>query len=383
MEDATRARPLAVLRALIDAVDRDVLQLLGRRMALVAEVAETKRNTGQRIRDFVRERQVLDDRCERAAGLGLSPGVIESMWRLVLWASRDKQAALRAEIPHDVEPKTVAIVGGHGGMGRLMARTFGDLGHAVMIADLDTDLTGVEAAKHADVVVVSVPIEVTEDVIREIGPHVRQDALLMDVTSVKQGPLEAMLAATEKSGASVVGTHPMFGPSVHSLQGQRVVLCSGRGEAWERWLRKQLLARGLDVTDARAEQHDRAMAVVQVLNHFQTQVMGLTLARLGVPVEDSLKFASPAYLMELYVAGRHFVQSPALYGPIEMRNPRTAEVTAAFQSSAAELAQILEAKDQEAFAAVFDEVRAYYGEDFGREAAEQSSFLIDRLVERS
>jgi len=161
------------------------------------------------------------------------------------------------------------------------------------------------------------------------------------------------------------------------------VLCSGRGEAWEAWLRKQLLARGLDVTDARADQHDRAMAVVQVLNHFQTQVMGLTLARLGVPVEDSLKFASPAYLMELYVAGRHFVQSPALYGPIEMRNPRTAEVTAAFQSSAAELAQILEAKDQAAFAAVFDEVRAYYGEEFGREAAEQSSFLIDRLVERS
>ncbi|MBX3272115.1 MAG: bifunctional chorismate mutase/prephenate dehydrogenase [Sandaracinaceae bacterium] len=379
MDEPTRARPLAVLRALIDAVDRDVLQLLGRRMALVAEVAQEKRHSGRRIRDFARERQILDDRRERAERLGLPPGVVESIWRLVLWASRDKQSELRAEVPLDVEPVTVAIIGGAGGMGRLMARLFGDLGHAVMIADLDTDLSPAEAAKHADVVVIAVPIEVTERVIAEVGPHVREDALLMDVTSVKERPLAAMLRSTK---ASVVGTHPMFGPNVHSLQGQRVVVCSGRGETWEAWLRRQLRARGLEITDATAEQHDRAMAVVQVLNHFQTQVMGLTLARLGVPVDETLRFASPAYLMELYVVGRHFVQSPGLYGPIEMRNPRTGEVTRAFEDAARELAGVLAAKDQAAFDAAFEEVRAYFG-PFGREAAEQSSFLIDRLVERS
>ncbi len=379
-EPTPRARPLAVLRALIDAIDRDVLQLLSRRMAIVAEVAEYKRGHGRRIRDFEREREVLDDRRERAERLGLGAGVIESMWRLVLWASRDKQASLWAEVPLDVEPVTVAIIGGKGGMGRCMAQLFGDLGHAVMVADVDTRLRPEEAAALADVVVISVPIAVTEEVIRQIGPHVREDALLMDVTSVKEAPLAAMLASTK---ASVVGTHPMFGPNVHSVQGQRVVICPGRGERWEAWVRRMLSARGLEITDANAEQHDRAMAVVQVLNHFQTQVLGLTLARFGVPVEETLRFASPAYLMELYVAGRHFVQSPQLYGEIEMRNPRTAEVTRAFQDAARELAEVIEARDQDAFAEVFQEVRDYYGERFQREAAEQSGFLIDRLVERS
>lgn len=378
-EPTPRARPLAVLRALIDAIDRDVLQLLSRRMALVAEVAEYKRGHGRKIRDFAREREILDDRRRRGERLGLSEGVIESMWRLLLWASREHQAALRAEVPPDVEPVTVAIVGGKGGMGRAMARLFGDLGHAVMIADVDTELSPKEAAALADVVVVSVPIAMTEPVIREVGPHVREDALLMDVTSVKEAPLAAMLASTR---ASVVGTHPMFGPNVHSLQGQRVVVCPGRGEAWEAWLRRMLSARGLVVTDATAAQHDRAMAVVQVLNHYQTQVLGLTLARFGVPIEETLRFTSPAYLMELYVAGRHFAQSPALYGPIEMRNPRTAEVTAAFQAAARELGDVLASGDQARFAAIFDEVRAFYG-PFGAEAVEQSSFLIDRLVERS
>ena len=378
-ETPKRARPLAVLRALIDAIDRDVLTLLSRRMALVAEVADYKRGHSKKIRDFAREEEILEDRSRRAEKLGLSAGVIESMWRLVLSASREHQAALRAEVPPDVEPVTVAIIGGRGGMGRAMARLFGDLGHAVMVADVDTELTAVEAAQLADVVVVSVPIELTEQVIREVGPHVREDALLMDVTSVKEGPLAAMMASTK---ASVVGTHPMFGPNVHSLQGQRVVLCAGRGEEWQGWLRRAFTARGLSVTDATAEQHDRAMAVVQVLNHYQTQVLGLTLARFGVPLEDTLAFTSPAYLMELYVAGRHFAQSPALYGSIEMRNPRTAEVTRAFQSAASELAEILETKDRARFASVFEEVRSFYG-DFSAEAVAQSSFLIDRLVERS
>ena len=157
-EHSTRARPLAVLRALIDAVDRDILQLLSRRMALVAEVADYKRGHGRKIRDFIGEREILEDRGRRGERLGLSAGVIESMWRLILWASREQQAALRAEVPPDVEPVTVAIIGGKGGMGRAMARLFGDLGHAVMISDLDTELKPEEAAASADVVVVSVPI---------------------------------------------------------------------------------------------------------------------------------------------------------------------------------------------------------------------------------
>jgi chorismate mutase/prephenate dehydrogenase len=123
------------------------------------------------------------------------------------------------------------------------------------------------------------------------------------------------------------------------------------------------------------------MAVVQVLTHFQTQVLGLTLARLGTPLDETLRFTSPAYLLELYVAARHFAQSPALYGPLEMRNPRTPEVTAAFGAAARELAGVLATGDQARFDALFDEVRRFFG-PFTAEALEQSSFLIDRIVER-
>lgn len=372
-------RSLAALRSDIDSLDRELLEVLARRNAVIAELAQRKRAEGTRIRDPEREREVIASRRAQALTLGLAPELIESLFRLIMWASREYQSSLRAELPIHTEPKTVAILGGKGGIGKRMAELFVDLGHRVLVVDLDTELSATEAARSADVTLVAVPIAVTERVIREVGPHVPEHGLLMDVTSIKAAPLAAMLASTT---ASVLGTHPMFGPGVSSFQGQRLVICQGRGEAWAEWASANFRARGLVVTEASADEHDRAMALVQVLTHYQTQVLGLTLARLGAPLSEGLKFTSPAYLMELYVAARHFAQDPALYGPIEMENPRTEAVTRAFREAAESVEKLLCTRDQAGFARMFEEVRAFFGE-FSEEATEKSKFLIDRLVERS
>lgn len=371
--------PLLELRGALDALDHELLELLVRRMDIVADIAARKRSHRVRIRDLARERRVLDDRCARAEELGLPAESIESVWRQLMLMSRERQAALRAEMPLDVEPKTIAIVGGEGGMGRSIQTLFSDLGHEVLSADLETELRPAEAAATADVVLISVPIRETRAVIEQIGPLVRKDALLMDVTSIKTDPMAAMLASTE---ASVVGTHPMFGPGVNTYQGQRVVLCPGRGDAWLDWARQMFTARGLVISEATPAEHDSMMAIVQVLHHFKTQVLGMALSRTGTPLEETLRFTSPAYLLEAYVTGRHFAQSPDLYGPIEMLNPDSKQVIDTFRKAAAELAEILAAGDQQTFDQVFEDVRAFFG-DFTDEALEQSGFLIDRLVELS
>jgi chorismate mutase/prephenate dehydrogenase len=371
--------PLLELRGALDALDHELLELLVRRMDIVAEIAARKRSHRVRIRDLARERRVLEDRCARAQELGLPTGGIESVWRQLMLMSRERQAALRAEVPLDVESKTIAIIGGEGGMGRSLKTLFSDLGHEVWSADLETSLRPEDAAGQADVVVISVPIRDTRSVIEQLGPLVRRDALLMDVTSIKTDPMDAMLASTE---ASVLGTHPMFGPGVNTYQGQRVVICPGRGDAWLDWARQMFTARGLVITEATPSEHDSMMAIVQVLHHFKTQVLGLALSRAGAPLEETLRFTSPAYLLETYVTGRHFAQSPDLYGPIEMLNPDSERVIEGFREAAAHLARVLASGDQKAFAQVFVEVREFFG-DFTDEALEQSGFLIDRLVELS
>jgi chorismate mutase/prephenate dehydrogenase len=371
--------PLLELRAALDALDHELLDLLVRRMEIVEEVAAQKRSHRVRIRDLERERRILEDRCARADVLGLSPDSIESVWRQLMLMSRERQAALRAEVPLDVETQTIGIIGGEGGMGVSLNRLFSDLGHQVLSADLETELRPEDAAATADVVIISVPIRETRAVIERLGPLVRKEALLMDVTSIKTDPMEAMLASTE---ASVLGTHPMFGPGVNTYQGQRIVLCPGRGDEWLEWARQMFSARGLMITEATAREHDSMMAIVQVLHHFKTQVLGLALSRAGATLEETLRFTSPAYLLEAYVTGRHFAQAPELYGPIEMLNPDSERVIGIFRTAAADLAEILANQDQDAFDQMFADVREFFG-DFTEEALEQSGFLIDRLVELS
>ncbi len=65
-----------------------------------------------------------------------------------------------------------------------------------------------------------------------------------------------------------------------------------------------------------------------------------------------------------------------------MRNPRTNEVTQAFANATREITAVLADSNQAEFDAMFAEVREFFGA-FTVEALEQSSFLIDRIVERA
>ena len=271
------------------------------------------------------------------------------------------------------------MIGGHGRMGALVARMFGDLGHQVIVADVDTELSAGDAAAVADVVVVSVPIDATEDVIRAVGPRVRDDALLMDVTSIKEAPVAAMLASTR---ASVVGTHPMFGPNVHSLQGQRVVVCRARGDEWADWVVRMLQARGLSVQETtpgaprpgdggRAGAHALPDAGARpdagATRHAARRDAAVHVA--GVPhgaVRDGAALRSIARS----VRPDRDAKPGDGARDVPRSEPRPPRSPTSSRSG-----------DRERFRQLFEEVREFFG-PFTHEALEQSSFLIDRLVER-
>ncbi len=81
------------------------------------------------------------------------------------------------------------------------------------------------------------------------------------------------------------------------------------------------------------------------------------------------------------MTARHFAQSPELYASIQISNPLTAQVTEAFVRAATEHRQVLQEQRYAEVEAMFQQVREYFG-DFTRDALEQSSYMIDRLVER-
>jgi prephenate dehydrogenase len=253
---------------------------------------------------------------------------------------------------------TVAIIGGQGQMGQWFKRFLEGRGVTVLIADLDTSETPQDAAGQADVVMLSVPIPKVAQVAREVAPFLRADAALMDLTSVKQGPMQAMLTAF---GGEVVGTHPLFGPGEEGIAGRTVVLCPGRGERWLGWLKELLTQSGAQVKITTPEEHDRLMAIVQGVSHFMLIALGMAIRRLGLDPAYLDDFATPTF-QNLYHLTRHLLsQDAALYACIQLQNQANLGVLSVFEEAVAQILSLIQNRDADGLVGLLEENQKYFG----------------------
>lgn len=255
-----------------------------------------------------------------------------------------------------MEKFPIGIIGGAGGIGRWFAAFFEKEGHTVRVSGRDTGLRPAEMAAACPVVIVSVPIGVTQAVIREVGPHVKKDSLLMDLTSLKAGPVRAML---EASASEVIGLHPLFGPGVPSLEGQNIVLCPARGGRWPPWVRDVLGKGGANLIEATPERHDEVMAVVQALNHLNTLVLGLSIRDAGISRKELERFSTPLFRSRLEAVENLF-SHPQLYAEIIAGNPHVSRILDLHEKTFDAVKSLIGEKGSQALAA---RIRQESGED--------------------
>ncbi len=253
---------------------------------------------------------------------------------------------------------TIAIIGGQGQMGRWFTRFFESQGLTVLVADLDTPQTTPEVAAQADVVILSVPIPQVTALVREVAPHLKPDAALMDLTSVKQRPMAAMLAAFP---GEVVGTHPLFGPGEDSIKGRTVVLCQGRGERWFQWLKDLLAQTGARVKITTAAEHDRLMAVVQGLAHFMLIAFGAVIRDLEVSPQDLEEFSTPTFATLLNLSRRLLSQDAKLYACIQLQNPANRIVLRALEGAVADILYFIQRQDADGLVRLIEDIRGING----------------------
>jgi chorismate mutase/prephenate dehydrogenase len=361
---------LNALRDQIDEVDKQMVALLARRLALVEQVGEVKSKHGLPIYAPDREAAMLASRREEAERQGVPAQLIEDILRRTMRESyaSEKDSGFKCLNP---ELRSVVIVGGKGKLGGLFKRMFTLSGYQVKVLGSKDWDSADEILKDAGLVVVSVPIHLTEGVIRRL-PALPEDCILCDLTSIKSTPLQTML---ETHAGPVVGLHPMFGPDVPSLAKQVIVHCDGRGSEHYQWLLQQFVIWGASICAMDAQEHDRGMTLIQALRHFTSFAYGMHLSKENPDLDKLVQLSSPIYRLELAMVGRLFAQDPNLYGDIILSSQENIDMIKRFHARFGEAIQILEQHDKEAFVQSFNKVSDWFG-DYSAQFMQESQKLL-------
>ncbi len=279
--------------------------------------------------------------------------------------------------------RKVAVIGITGATGGFFARRLRAYGHEVEgFGRAGWGHGGEEILAESDLVIVSVYVERAVEIIARAAKHMRPDAALADVTSVKTPAFAAM---TSNHPGPVVGLHPMFGPGVETFLSQTVVVCHGRGRETYQWLLDLVAADGGRIVESTPQEHDRMMVTVQAIRHFTTMGLGVFLAEEGIDHARSLEFASPVYRLELDFVGRLFAQEAGLYADIMLATDERREAVARLAGTFARLAEIARAGDKEALLGEFRKVRESMGPEAARALGESNKVigLFGRMLAKS
>ncbi len=259
------------------------------------------------------------------------------------------------------DKKKIAIIGGSGKMGQWIALFLLNAGMEVTITGRNRKkllaagnklgvktATNISATKLADVIILSVSIGSFENVVVEIAPYIKAGQIIIDVTSIKQLPVDIMHKYFKKT--VVLGAHPLFGPGANDLAGQNIILTptTKKESVLALKIKRYLESKSARVTLMRPAQHDRKMAVVLGLSHY----VGLVLADMLSGI-DNLKeitgFSGTTFKLFQTLAESVISEDPELYSTLQLALPDLPDLEREFHQKAQSWATLVINKDKTGF----------------------------------
>lgn len=324
---------LKSLREKLDRIDRELVERAAERQRVVSEIGRLKQADGRQLRDFRREREVLDGVRRHAADSGLDPDVAETLLTTLIEASLTRQETERVTLAARGEGRRALVVGGEGRLGGWLVRFLHAQGFDALVADPDTDPDGrrrfsdwKNAPRDVDLIVVAAPIAASRDILAGLAAE-GLDALVFDVASIKQ-PLIHTLRRAADAGLRVCSLHPMFGPDTRLLAGRHVLVMNCGSDAAVDEARALFADTMASLVDVALDEHDRLMAWVLGLSHALNIAFSAALAESGADADRLAGISSTTFHRQLDIARHVGAENPALYFEIQRLNPHEPAVLA-------------------------------------------------------
>ena len=302
----------------------------------------------------------LEAQIANVAPLLAAAGIPESIWVSLVNSCDAALTTVTTSPVNNVTQRKITIIGGAGRMGKFFSEQLRAAGHEVSVLEAADWEYADKLLSHAELVIVSVPIERTVSAIKRAAKYMTPTAALCDITSLKSEPVKAMLL---NHCGPVMGLHPMFGPNVKSLAEQKVVVCPGRNDEEFQWLLDFIKSQGGELILSSPEEHDELMVIIQATRHFSRFSLGVFLASEKIDIERSLSMSSPSYSQEIDIVKRLFAQSPHLCVDIMLATQERCQAIARLAHTESRLASLVAQKNRAALIQEFETTQSFFEEE--------------------
>lgn len=266
------------LRKELEEIDKAIAELIAKRFELSKRIGEVKQRLGLYMLDVIREAEVLLYWRALATKHNIPIDAIMKIANTLLKISRYAQTKLVK--PVEVNVDSICIVG-YGGMAKLLAKAFANEGYKVFItgrnlekAHAVAEEVGVgfgkveESILKSSAILLALPPQAFWNGYVDSITTLMRGKLVMDILSSKARLFKYMEELSERHGFKYVSTHPLFGPYTPPY-GERVVLIPSRTGLDALSLAEGLWRSiGVETIVSTLEEHEKAMAVIQVATHF-------------------------------------------------------------------------------------------------------------------
>jgi len=347
---------LELLREEILRTDMEIIDLISRRTDLAEQVGRNKMENGLPIRNIAVEEKVVRRYRDAAESSGINPDTLEKVARALIQEAVDREAQVPS---HDSMRKEISIIGGGGKMGKWMSDLLKIDGHTIKAIDpvLDNGLT-IEDADTSDIVIISVPIEMTENVLERIDEICKKDALVFDLTSLKT-PISHKLEELAKK-RKICSLHPMFGPSAKSMYGRNLIICDCGNISAVNEAKDLFKNKGGDIRIMALDDHDKYMSYVLGLSHAVNIAFFTVLDRSGITYKDMCTVASTTFRKNMETNESVALEDPKLYYEIQHSNAFRDSMWKEFSIAVEDIKNASKDEDPSRFIKIMDAGRDYF-----------------------
>lgn len=351
------------LRKELSDVDRQLVELIAKRQALVGEIGRDKLKSGRATRDFEREKEVLGLAREHAESMQIDPDLAEGIMRSLIRSSLATQERERVAAEGKGDGRSVLVIGGAGKMGGWFVDFFSSQGFLTSVADpslsdgerhfRDWRAAGVDY----DIIVVAAPLAISGNIMQELA-GLAPRGLVFDIGSLKS-PLRSGLLALKDAGCNVTSLHPMFGPDTDLLSGRHLVFIDAGNAAATSEAKELFSATMVEQLDMDLDDHDRLIAYVLGLSHALNIAFFTALAESGEAAPKLAKLSSTTFDSQLLVSSAVAGENPNLYFEIQNLNEYGIGPLDALCDAAGRIRELVATGDQPGFVSLMENGRAY------------------------